>query len=84
MNFFCSAHALTLAAGKASPVLNDGRMFYFHFMKKWWVLLLLAMVMASCNRNSCPAYSGGSITGAEGSGGKAQQLFPKEMQKKKN
>ncbi|MEO5675380.1 MAG: hypothetical protein ABIQ74_12105 [Chitinophagales bacterium] len=52
-------------------------------MKRLLILLCALCVMASCNRGTCPAYMDGAVTGTEGSRGKAKQLFPESMVKKK-
>jgi hypothetical protein len=51
-------------------------------MKKVVLLLFAAVIVTSCHRSACPAYSGGSMTGTEGSREKKQQLFSPKMEKK--
>ncbi|HYV91319.1 MAG TPA: hypothetical protein VE978_06035 [Chitinophagales bacterium] len=52
-------------------------------MKRWLLLLLSILVLASCHRTTCPAYMNGAATGTQGSGEKKRTLFPEKMKKKK-
>ncbi|MBX7141681.1 MAG: hypothetical protein K1X63_11430 [Chitinophagales bacterium] len=53
-------------------------------MKKILLLVFTALILSSCHRATCPAYSSGSMTGTEGSRENKQELFSPKMQKKKH